>query len=94
MSDVCRHGEIGSTCYLCKVLEIERLSEDLAQSVLLLRDARKFAEQAGRAAELKHDNYGDYYMDHAQREIMEETQALVGNIDLVLTKAGVPFDQC
>ena len=30
--DICPHGELAPVCYLCKVLEIERLEAELAEA--------------------------------------------------------------
>lgn len=53
------------------------------RDVLIL--ARKYAVKANKSAEAKHDSYGEYYMDDGLYEIMQETEELIKNIDLILT---------
>lgn len=50
-----------------------------------LRDARHHVQHAHDEAEALHDNYGDYYMDAGQWEIMQTTEALLLRIDAVLS---------
>ena len=48
----------------------------------MLRRSRPYIKQANETAEARHDNPdGDYYMDGAQYEIMQETEALQRAID-------------
>lgn len=57
---------------------------DAAVSALL--SARKYVQQTHDEAEAKHDNYDSgLYMDSVQHEIMQETEALIAEIDALLT---------
>jgi hypothetical protein len=54
--------------------------EEQQNALIALRDARQYVQQAHDDAELKHNNYGDLYMDDAQWEIMMKTEKLLGQI--------------
>lgn len=57
---------------------------DAAVSALL--SARKYVQQAHDEAEANHDNYdSEFYMDSVQYEIMKKTDALIAEIDALLT---------
>jgi len=58
--------------------------DDYEEAIIALKKARKFVKESHDEAIAKHDNYGDYYMDGAQYEIMEETEKLLNQIDLIM----------
>lgn len=51
------------------------------RTINLLRDARKYIEMANDDATAKHDNYGEYYMDGVQWDIMEDTEKILNELD-------------
>ena len=55
--------------------------EKLEKAVSIILKSKEFVKVAHDNAELKHDNYGKYYMDGAQHEIMEETESLLKEMD-------------
>ena len=55
--------------------------EEQQEALCALRDARKWVQQVHDDAESKHDNYGEFYMDSLQYEIMLETEKLIDRID-------------
>lgn len=52
--------------------------------IAIIRKTRKYVQNAHNKAESLHENYGEYYMDNGQYEIMEETEKLLNQIDLAL----------
>jgi len=60
--------------------------EDYIKAVNAFKMTRKHVKQAHDDAEIKHDNYGEFYMDGAQYEIMQQTEKLLSEIDSILTK--------
>jgi hypothetical protein len=60
--------------------------EDYEEAVSVLKAVRKHVKYANITAERRHDNYGDYYMDRAQYEIMGETEELLSKIEKIIKR--------
>ena len=58
--------------------------EEQQTALSALQDARKWVQQAHDEAEVKHNTYGEYYMDAVQYETMQETENLLTRIDILL----------
>ncbi len=57
---------------------------DYVECVKILKDCRETIQKAHDEAELKHDNYGEFYMDNTQWEIILTTGKLLERIDKLL----------
>jgi len=61
--------------------------EDQKKAILLIKLSMKYVKKAHDDAELKHDSYyGEQYMDYAQYEIMQETEALLEDMSAFIKK--------
>lgn len=58
--------------------------EQQQETLATLRKSRKFVQQAHDAAEARHDSYGDDYMSDELYGVMQETKALLADIDALL----------
>ena len=62
--------------------------EDYEKAIELLERSKRYLQFAHDDAEAKHDNYGENYMDSGWYEVMEETEALMLEIDRAVEKFG------
>lgn len=58
--------------------------EEIENAIQALNKARIYIQKAHNEAELRHDTYGDNYMNINDYEIMEETDHLLKLIDELL----------
>lgn len=58
---------------------------ELSDAIEIIKKSRQYVESAGNKAEARHDNYGEYYMDHEMWEIMQETEKLLKEIDEIVS---------
>ena len=56
------------------------------QAIEKLKQAKEYVKTAHDDAEYKHDSYGELYMDEAQYEIMNSTEALLEEITKIIDK--------
>lgn len=60
--------------------------EDQEKAISIIKSAMEYVKQSHDSAECLHDTYGDYYMDGAQYEIMEETETLLAEMVVIIDK--------
>jgi len=58
--------------------------DDHKKAVDLLKAAKEYVVAVHDRAEIKHDMYGEFYMDQNQFEIMETTEKLISEIDKIV----------
>jgi len=59
--------------------------DEQVKAIGVIKRAMEFVKQAHDNAGIKHDNYGEFYMDDVQYEIMQETEALTKEMnDIIL----------
>jgi hypothetical protein len=60
------------------------MCDELETAVKCLIRSREYIKQARDEAEARHDSYGEFYMDGGMFEIMQETEKLLGEINIAV----------